>query len=209
MRAIYVIAAILLLLFLLSLVRVGAWVEYSESGLLAKLRIGPFFIQLFPVKPKKKKAPKKAGEKKKKQPAQPAEKPKRGGSLTLVKELLPVVADAAGQLKRRIRIDDLKLDLVWSAPDPAACAMGFGAANAAVGMIWPLVAQNFQVKDHRIRTAVDFEQGKPTVYLSAMATLTIGQGVSLGLRVGLRLVKAYLRAKKESNVSTNQQKEAV
>lgn len=209
MRAVYVIAAILLLLFLLSLVRVGAWVEYSESGLLAKLRIGPFFIQLFPVKPKKKKAPKKTGKKREKQPAQPVEKPKRGGSLTLVKELLPVVADAAGQLKRHICIDDLKLDLVWSAPDPAACAMGFGAANAAVGMIWPLIAQNFQVKDHRIRTAVDFEQGKPTVYLSAMATLTIGQGVSLGLRVGLRLVKAYLRAKKESNVSTNQQKEAV
>ena len=61
MRTVYVIAAILLLLFLLSLVRVGAWLEYSESGLLAKLRIGPFFIQLFPVKPKKKKAPKKTG----------------------------------------------------------------------------------------------------------------------------------------------------
>ena len=209
MRAVYVIAAILLVLFLLSLIRVGAWVEYSENGLLAKLRIGTFFIQLFPVKPKKKKDSKKTGKKKEKKTTQLAEKPKRGGSLTLVREMLPVVSNAAGQLKRRIRIDDFRLDLVWSAPDPAACAMGFGAANAAVGMIWPLVAQNFHVKDHRIRTAVDFEQGKPTVYLLAMATLTIGQGVSLGLRVGLQLIKAYLRTKKENKVSTNQQKEAV
>lgn len=209
MRAVYVIAAILLVLFLLSLIRVGAWVEYSENGLLAKLRIGTFFIQLFPFKPKKKKDSKKTGKKKEKKTTQLAEKPKRGGSLTLVREMLPVVSNAAGQLKRRIRIDDFRLDLVWSAPDPAACAMGFGAANAAVGMIWPLVAQNFHVKDHRIRTAVDFEQGKPTVYLLAMATLTIGQGVSLGLRVGLQLIKAYLRTKKENKVSTNQQKEAV
>lgn len=209
MKALYVAAAILLLLFLISLIRVGAWVEYSESGLLAKLRIGAFGIQLFPMRPKKEKKKKQAGKKPEKHSAQQAEKPKRGGSLTLVREFLPEVADAAGQLKRRIRIDDFQLDLVWSAPDPAACAMGFGAANAAVGMIWPLVAQNFHVKDHRIRTAVDFEQGKPTIYLLAMATLTIGQGVSLGLRVGLRLVKAYLRAKKESKVSTKQQKEAV
>lgn len=207
MRAAYAVAAIPLVLLLISLVRVGAWVEYSEKGLQIKLRIGPFFLRLFPVRPKKEKAAKRAGKERKKRSAQPTEKPERGGSLAPVRELLPIVTDAAGQLKRRIRIDSLLLDLVWSAPDPAACAIGFGAANAAAGMIWPLVAQNFHVKEHRVRTAVDFEQGKPAVYLSAMATLTIGQGVSLGLRVGLRLIKAFLQAK--SKVPTNQQKEAV
>lgn len=209
MSALYIIAAILLLLYVLSLIRVGAWVEYSHGGLLVKLRVGPGSFQLIPVKSTGEKANREKQKKQKKQPAQSTPQPKQGGSLTLLREFLPVVADAAGQLKRRIRIDVLRLDLVWSAPDPVACALGFGAVNGAVGMIWPLVAQNFHVKDHRIRTMVDFDQGKPTVYLSAMATMTIGQGISLALRVGMSLVKTYRRAKREGNLPKHEQKEAV
>lgn len=216
MTVLYVLAVLLLVLFLASFVRVGAWVEFSEGGLVAKLRVGAFYIQLFPMKPKAKKEKRPRAPNKK--PEQPADKPK-GGPLDLakkymplVKELLPVVADAAGQTKRRIRIDDFRLDLIWRAADPAACAMGFGRANAAIGMIWPLVAQNFNVKNHCIRTGVDFEQGKPTVYLLAMATLTIGQGVSLAVRVAIRSIRAFLRArpqKDKTKQTQTQQKEAV
>ena len=214
MTVVYVLAAILLVLFLISLIRVGVWIEFSEGGLAVKVRFGAFYIQVFPGKPKEKKKEKAP----KKKPEQSADKPK-GGALDmakkyapLVKELLPVVADAAGQLKRRIRIDDFKLDLIWRAADPASSAMGFGGANAAVGMIWPMIVQNFNVKDHRIRTAVDFEAGTPTIYALAMATLTIGQGVSLAARVGIRFIRAYLRARpgnEQAKQTKTEQKEAV
>ena len=202
MIVLYILTGILLLLCLLSLVRVGGWVEYSQTGFLAKVKVGPFYIQVFPQKPKpnkKEKSGKKADA-----------SPKFGGSFDQLKELLPVVADAAGQLKRRIQIDKFQMDLIWGAADPAACAMGFGAVNAAAGMIWPLVEQNFNVKDHRVRTAVDFEQGSPSVYILAMITMTIAQGISWVLRVCTRFLKAYLKVKPPKEKQTNtEQKEAV
>lgn len=48
-------------------------------------------------------------------------------------------------------------------------------------MIWPLVEQNFNVKERRLRTRVDFDAERPSVYLYAAATLTAGQALALGL----------------------------
>lgn len=205
MRGLAILCAVLLVLFLLSLVRLGAWVEYSEPGLLVKIKLGPLRVQVLPRKPKKKRE-------KKPEPELPTPQPqKRGGSLDLVKQLLPTIAEAAGRLKRKIRIDDFRMDLLWSSPDPAACALGFGAANAAVGMIWPLIEQNFKVKDRRIRTAVDFDLGKPTVYLLVCATLTIGQAVAFGIWAAIRLLSAYrhIRPTQKKENTTTEQKEAV
>jgi len=206
MIVLYILTGILLLLCLLSLVRVGGWVEYSQTGFLAKVKVGPFYIQVFPQKPKpnkKEKSGKKADA-----------SPKFGGSFDQLKELLPVVADAAGQLKRKVLIRELQMDLIWSDPDPARCAIGFGAANALIGMIWPPIEQNFRVKDYRIRTDVDFNSGKPTVYLLATVTLTVGQVISLVLRFGTQFLKVYRQMKPETmdlkkRQTITQEKEAV
>lgn len=205
MTAVYIILIVLTVLLLVSLIRVGARVEYSESGLMVWVKLCGISIRVFPTK-KKEKKPKK----KKEKAAEPKPEQKKGGSFELVKELLPVAVDALGGLKRRISIDDIQIDLLWSLSDPAACAVGFGAANAAIGMIWPAIEQNFRVKQRRITTAVDFEQGKPTVYILAQVTLRIGQLVSLGVRLAVRFLKVYQNVKKkqETNV-TKQQKEAV
>lgn len=213
MTGLYVTGAILICLVLLLQLRVGVLAEYSQTGAQVKVKAGPVRIQVYPPKPQKEKGPAKM----KKTPEKKAGKDTfTGGSLSKLKEFLPVVTSAAGELKRKIRIDDFKMDLLWSAGDPASCAMGFGAANAAAGMIWPLVEQNFHVKSHCIRTAVDFEKGSPEVYLLASATLTVGQGLSLAIRTGVRFFKTYLRLKeKDSNLrpqedkQTIQQKEAV
>lgn len=208
MTALVIIVAVLLCIWGISLVRIGGWLEYSESGLLVRLKLGPLRIQLFPMKPRAKKQ-KPSREKK---PAEPSSPPpaKRGGTFQVVKECLPVVAEAAGSLKRNICIDEFQMDLLWSSPNPAACAVGFGAANAAVGMIWPIVEQNFKVKQYRIRTAVEFDRGSPTVYLLASASLTVGQGIGLGLRLAVQGAKAYRRARPvQKKTVTSKQKEAV
>ena len=204
MTALYVILAVLLVLVLLSLVRVWVWAEYSQSGFLVRLRLGVISVQVFPMK-------KKAGTKKKQKPAaDPREKQKRGGSFELIKESLPLVAEAARELKRKISIDELQIDLLWSLPDPASCAMGFGGVNAAVGMIWPLIEQNFHVRKHRIRTAGDFDEGKPTVYLLAQMTMRIGQLLSFALRIAFKFFKIYQDVNKRQKINqTTQQKEAV
>lgn len=206
MMALYVVLGVLLALILLSFVRVGAWAEYSESGLLVRLKLGIISIQVFPVKKEKQ-----AAKKKSQKPAlDRKEKSKRGGSFELIKECLPLIAEAAGELKRKISIDELQMDLLWSLPDPASCAVGFGGVNAAVGMIWPLIEQNFQVRKHRIRTAVDFDIGKPTVYLLAQMTMRVGQLLSFSLRLAIRFFKIYQDVNIRQKINqTTQQKEAV
>lgn len=205
-------AVILLALVLISFLRIGALVEYGASGVLVQVKAGPFHFQVFPGKPRKKQAKKES--KQKKEPKE-EHKPK-GGPLALVKQWLPLVADAAGRVKRAIRIDMFYLDLTAGAPDPAMAALSFGWANAAIGTLWPLVEENFQVKDRRLRTAVDFDARSPTVWIQAAATLTVGQAVSLGVHLAVRALgilragRAAERSREGSKApAQDKQKEAV
>ena len=218
-----VAAGVILLLWLLGRIRLGADAEYSDQGLAARLRIGKIYIQLYPAKKKKKRAkkeekkpsskerpPEQTGSKGGKEPSSKSSPPKtgdekekkpKGGQLGPIRQYLPLVGQAAGELKRKIRIDRLDIDFIAGGDDPVAAAMSFGYSNAAMGMIWPIFAQNFQVKEHRLRTACDFGAPAPTVYLFAALSLRLGQLVSFALRFGWKFLKIYLnnKTKKEAN----------
>ena len=114
-------------------------------------------------------------------------------------ELLPVVAEAAGALKRKIRIDDLTLSVVWGGgEDPAAAAINYGRAHAAVGMIWPVIDHNFRVKRSSFHVDVDYQAYEPKVCLEAAATLTVGQILSLVLRYGSKALIRWHRSGKSA-----------
>lgn len=187
-----VLGAIAAALVLLSLVRVGGTVEYSRSGVLIRLRAGPLRIRVYPPRPKKadgQEKPKRV--KKKPKPEEEQPEPKPGGQLGPLKAALPVVADAAGQLRRKVRVDRLLLDVTAAASDPAAAALAFGGVNAAIGMIWPLLENNFNIGDRRIRTRVDFNLTEPEIYLYGSFSLRLGQAAALALRLGIRFLKLW------------------
>ena len=83
-------------------------------------------------------------------------------------------------------------------------AMAFGGANAALGMMLPLLENHFNVRQRSIRTAVDFEGSRPVIYLKAAFSLTIGQGVVLAVRLGFQALRILSQYK-----SGQKQKEAV
>ena len=185
-----VLGAIAAALVLLSLVRVGGTVEYSRSGVLVRLRAGPLRIRVYPPRPKKadgQEKPKRV--KKKPKPEEEQPEPKPGGQLGPLQAILPLVADAAGQLRRKVRVDRLLLDVTAAASDPAAAALAFGGVNAAIGMIWPLLENNFNIGDRRIRTRVDFNLTEPEIYLYGSFSLRLGQAAALALRLGIRFLK--------------------
>lgn len=194
-----VLAIVLVVLWLISLIRVGARVRYGAEGLFLWVLAGPVKLQLLPAKPKGKK-PKK--EKKKKEPPPAAEQHKkepeagRPGTLSRLLELLPVVGQACGALKRKIRIDDLDLQLIWGGSDPAAIALGYGQANAVLGMIWPVLDNNFKVKRHSFQVGMDYGRARPGVELAAALTLTIGQIVTLGVHYGVKALVTWIRSGK-------------
>lgn len=206
MKALIVVGVVLAALLLLSLVRVGAVADYSAAGFVLKIRVGALRFTLFPMKPRKKKKadkPKKPTEPPK-APAPP--EPRRGGGLELVKQFLPLLAEAAGRFKRKVRIDRLDIDLTVACPDPAMTAVAFGGANAALGMMVPLFENNFNVKERNVRTRVDFDRETPAVAVLAAMSLTIGQGVVLSVSLGVKALKILLAHRKKVQST---QKEAV
>jgi hypothetical protein len=193
-----VLLVVVAVIWLISLVRLGGTVRYSEDGLMVRLILGPARITLFPRKKKEAKPKKPPKEKKKKPPKEEAEAEQKGGALPPVMKLLPLVGEAAGQLKRKIRIDDLTVHLTWASADPFQTAMGFGGANAAMGMIWPLIDNNFKVKRHDLGVAVDFDGKSPTIYCLVSLTMTVGQLVAFGVHFGVKFLMIWSRSRKGS-----------
>lgn len=191
MRPWMVLILILLLLWLVSLVRVGGEVDYTAAGFQVRLRVGPLRFTVYPLKRRRRRP-------RREKPSKPAPKPAEeertgGGSLALLRELLPLIAEAAGRLRRKLRVDWLDLELVLAAGDPAAAALAFGGANAALGMILPLLEQNFTIRRRDIRTAVDFDRKTPAVTLRAALTLTIGQGVAFAFHLAWKALPVLLK----------------
>lgn len=196
-----VLLIILLILWLLSLIRIGARVRYGEAGLFAFALAGPLKIQLLPAKQKKekpqkeKKPKKKKKQKKEEEPKEKKPKPEgRPGTLSRLMQLLPVVGQVCGALKRKIRIDDLKLELIWGGGDPAAIAIGYGQANAVLGMLWPVFDNNFKVKRHSFQIGMDYGRTQPAVELEAAVTFTLGQIITLVAHYGVKALIIWVRS---------------
>lgn len=81
MRGWIILAAVLLFLFLLTLIRVGADVTYGEAGLQIRVRLGAIRLTLFPRRPKKPKKARKSSPKPETEPKPPpaGEKPQPSG----------------------------------------------------------------------------------------------------------------------------------
>lgn len=178
-----------LILLLLALLPLGVRVRYDLDGLFAALKVGPFFFQLFPAKKEKKS--KTPGRAKRRKPKQADDHPKRGGSLALVKGCLPLIKPALEGVRKRLTIAHLTLHVIWAAPDPADAAMGYGAANATLGILWPVFYQNFKIRDYALGVDVDFDAIQPALYAKADLTMTVFQILTLALPLLFKFIKIY------------------
>lgn len=231
-----VLLLILMALFLLGKIPVGAAAEYGEDGPKAWVRLGPIRLQVFPL-PKKKKKPRpkgdKAGGKPAAKPAQQgkpkggsspsvknsgtekkeeskAEKPplkeKIGGALELAQALLPLALEAAGRFRRKLRMDQLELILTVGASDPADAALRYGQANAVLGAFWHPLTRAFQVRDGRACATVDFEAEGMTLYARAALSIQIGQALYLGLYYGIRALARWLKLRNRQKAGNEKEK---
>lgn len=198
-----VLLIVLAVLFLLSLIRLGGEARYGPEGVRVRLIAGPFRVQLVPAR-KKEKPEKKQKKKREKPPkkAAKAEKPQaedKPGSLELLMKLLPTVTQAAGALKRKIRIDRLTLRVVWGGEDdPAAAALNYGRSYAIMGMIYPQIEHHFKVKHSELLVEVDYSKQGPEIHLDAALTITVGQILSFGVIYGTKLLIQLSRSGKRS-----------
>lgn len=197
MTALYIILGILLVLFLLSLLRIGIRAELGEVTKVTVVA-GPARIQVLP-KPDKPEKPKKPGKEKKKKEApqkQEGEKPKKKLSLSAqdIRTALPAVwqslKSGLRKTRQRLLIDPLELSAALpGAEDPAGAAELYGYINAGMWTVMPQMEQLTRIPDPGLHVEVDFD--------SEQLRLTGRLGVSLQIRdlfaIGWAFAKPVIR----------------
>lgn len=212
MRALHILAVVLLVLLLIGQIRVGCRAEFNSEGFFLWARLGKIRIKILPMKPKEEKPqkppkpPKPKKEKKEKLPATLPEKV--GGALEYARALLPVALEAAEGLWRGFVIDTLELELTAGSSDPADAAMLYGNANAALGALWIPLTRAFHVKDGTARVKLDFDAPGMTVYALASFSLKLGRVVWVGLRAGVKALIGALAARRRLKLKRQQRKAA-
>ncbi|MCI9026475.1 MAG: DUF2953 domain-containing protein [Lawsonibacter sp.] len=212
MRALHILAVVLLVLLLIGQIRVGCRAEFNSEGFFLWARLGKIRIKILPMKPKEEKPqkppkpPKPKKEKKEKLPATLPEKV--GGALEYARALLPVALEAAEGLWRGFAIDTLELELTAGSSDPADAAMLYGSANAALGALWIPLTRAFHVKDGTARVKLDFDAPGITVYALASFSLKLGRVVWVGLRAGVKALIGALAARRRLKLKRQQRKAA-
>ena len=190
MTALKVIGIILLIVFLIGLIRVGAAVRFGEElGL--RLLIGPFRITLLPAKEKK---AAQNGEKKKKKAAETGTTEQSGKKKSrslpkltreewrdLITTALSALKETARRTCRRLRIDPLEILIVFGGEDPADIAQSYGYASAAMWSVMPQLEDLFHIPDPLLHLRMDY---------SAKETRAEGS-VGLSLRVWDMLIIAF------------------
>ena len=200
--------AVLLALFLIPL---GCRVSYDSGGLTVRVIAGPVRFWVYPLR--RKDAPKKAdqpekNEKKEKKPTgkDSAEKkaettqatePETGGSLTRLLPLVKLALEALGELRRKIRLDNLTVHLTLACDDPCDLAVNYGRAWAAVGNLMPNLERLFVIKKRDIQIGCDFTASETVVFAQGDVTITLGRVLSLALRYGVRALKEFYKLKQK------------
>ena len=204
----WILLAVLALLILLSFVlRVGVLAGYGKEGAFVKIRVGPGYIKVYPLekdpekeqKKKEKKAEKKAkkAEKEAKKPPKPKKKIDPGGALGMVRELLPVVDDAAKKFGKKLQIDELDVILTWAGKDPADAAIRYGQAWAVAENLMSFLENCFVIKERQVEITVDFYREKPLIYIQAGLSLTPAQLTYIGLPAVVKGLKVFLTHRKK------------
>lgn len=184
------------ILFLIGCIPIGASISYCEEVLGVQAKVGPILIRLLPAKEKKSNKRKKA-EKSEKEASKP-EKKKHGlpfGAGTIV-ELLGLLCRTLGDLRRKIRVNTLRLHVVYGGDDPAKAAIDYGRSWALIGAITPYLERLFVIKKRDIQPILDYNTDKMKIDAHLTLTITVGRVLALALRAGVGFLKIMNERKK-------------
>lgn len=197
----------LAVLVLLAILPLGASVLYDEDGPRVRIVAGPLRIQVFPLKkkpkknkpkaekPKKDKKPKKAapeGEK-----PEPFPKPKTGGSWTDFLPLVRVALDLLNDLRRKLRVDHLKLHLTMAGDDPCDLAVNYGRMNASLATLIAQLERFLVIKKRDVHIDCDFAASETVILARLDLTITLGRILSIAAVYGVRALTTFLKIKKQ------------
>lgn len=202
----------LAILFLLAVLPIGISVRYRDTGILARVIIGPIRFTIFPRKKKKRKqkseeAPNQsekanakttAAEKKQKKQQE------KGGSIL---DFLPLVRIALDFLRefitRKLRVNTIEAKIILAGDDPCDLATNYGRLWAALGNLWPRLEEWLVIKKRNVELECDFTASETLIIARVDLTITVGRLLSLAVRYGIRALKEYLKIRKKQKGGVN------
>ena len=195
----------LAILVLLAILPLGASVLYDADGPRVRIVAGPVKIQVFPMKkkPKKDKPKKEKPKKESKKPAQAGEeqkpfpKPKTGGSWTDFLPLVQVALDLLNDLRRKLRVNELKLHLTMAGDDPCDLAINYGRMNASLAALIAQLERVLVIKKRDVHIDCDFTASETVILARLDLTITLGRILSIAVRYGVRGLTTFLKIKKQ------------
>ena len=197
----------LAILILLAILPLGASVLYDEDGPSIRIVAGPLKIQVFPLKKKPKKdKPKKEKPKKEKkpkpvrEPGEPgysAEPGKKGGTWTDFLPLVRVALDLLNDLRRKLRVNHLKLHLTMAADDPCDLAVNYGRMNASLAGLLTQLERFLVIKKRDVHIDCDFTASQTVILARLDLTITLGRILAIAVVYGIRALMTYLKIKKQ------------
>lgn len=188
-----IVAAVILLLVLIGLLPVGVRLTYGQAGGQATVQIGPWPIRIYPKATGGKSDQSAEAQKEKTATAQHS-----GGKLSLFRELLGILLDILGCLKRKLRIKHLLLHLtVGGRGEEAEAAILYGRAWAAVGALTPVLENLFTVANRDIQVMIDFTAEENIIYGEADVRVRLGDILWIGLYHGLRAIGVVMKQRRK------------
>ena len=189
------------ILFLLAILPLGASVLYDADGPRVRVVAGPLKIQVFPMK---KKAKKDKPKKEKPKPAKaakaekkPAPKPQTGGSWTDFLPLVRLALDLLNDLRRKLRVNELKLHLTMAGDDPCDLAVNYGRMNASLAALIAQLERFLVIKKRDVRIDCDFTASETVILARLDLTITLGRILSIAAVYGVKGLITILNIKKQ------------
>ena len=169
--------------------------EFGTDGLIVTARVGSLSFRVFPHVAKPDKAEKKAQRKAQKEKAAKDKTGKKTGGLKQFREMIPAIKKMLDRLRRRLLIKKLILYYISAGDDAAKTAISFGAANALLELIVPLLDRNLRIKDRDLRAFADFQAEKPTIYANANVSIAVWEAVYIVSAIVPSLLRLLRRMK--------------
>lgn len=194
---------ILIVLTVIALLPIGVDGGYRYGIFELNIKGGALLIRVLPKKKKapKPKKPKKA--KKKEEPDVPETEEDRKKKLFDKQQLTGIIKaglKTLERLKRKLSIDYFRIHCTFASDDPAKTAMGYGAANAAMGSIVFLVDETFNIKERDFGVSFDFLSEKPVIDVWITATIKVWEIIYIAAAFGIDFLKLKRQKKRRIRV---------
>lgn len=207
MTALWIVLALLGLLILLNLLRVGVSAGYEAQALSVSARVGPLTIPVLPRPPESepKKPKKEKPQKEPKEETQAPPKEKKLPDLDTVFALAKLALKAVGSFRRKLTVELFRLVFIAGADDPYHTAMQYAYVNAALGSLRPLAERALHIKKRDVQVGADFTADKPQIEACLTLTIRIGQIIAIGVVFGVGYLKLMLQKKKAAKAQQKQE----